>query len=257
LTEHQEIQNETIVPKEQTLNTNKKMKQCSTCSNIIAKSAKRCPYCGAKNKKRFYKRKRFWIIIFLLIVIIIGVIPKNNEETLEQQSDNTNTTEQTLQYKDVYEGDTIETDFVSITIDEISTTDTIYSTNSSVVYNANEGEQYFYMTGTITNTSNSIYDIGSLGSASYGNTDCMIECYLEMNNDESVYGVLLTDDGSFYGLSSDGMISPQESVKYYFLFTSAENANIDGEITMAFTDGFRIEPSYNRDNCDYLYRINF
>ena len=37
-----------------------KMKKCDTCGAEIAESAKRCPACGAKNKKPIYKRVWFW-----------------------------------------------------------------------------------------------------------------------------------------------------------------------------------------------------
>jgi RNA polymerase subunit RPABC4/transcription elongation factor Spt4 len=46
----------------------KKMKTCSSCGTEIAKSAKACPQCGAKNKKPIYKR--VWFIIFVAIVVI-------------------------------------------------------------------------------------------------------------------------------------------------------------------------------------------
>lgn len=47
----------------------KKMKQCSTCGRQIAKSARTCPYCGAKQKKPLLARPGFWILIILLIII--------------------------------------------------------------------------------------------------------------------------------------------------------------------------------------------
>ena len=36
-----------------------KMKKCDTCGAEIAENAKRCPACGAKNKKPIYKRVWF------------------------------------------------------------------------------------------------------------------------------------------------------------------------------------------------------
>ena len=47
----------------------KRMISCKTCDQKIAKSAKRCPHCGARNKKPFFLR--WWFI--LLVIIIVGV----------------------------------------------------------------------------------------------------------------------------------------------------------------------------------------
>jgi RNA polymerase subunit RPABC4/transcription elongation factor Spt4 len=48
-----------------------KMVSCKKCNNVIAESAKQCPYCGAKNKKPFYKR--WWFVLILIIVVIVVV----------------------------------------------------------------------------------------------------------------------------------------------------------------------------------------
>lgn len=48
-----------------------KMVICRSCNTPIAKSAKICPSCGAKNKKPFYKK---WWFILLIVVIAIGAI---------------------------------------------------------------------------------------------------------------------------------------------------------------------------------------
>ena len=45
----------------------KKMTTCKACGQEIAKSAKVCPHCGAKNKKPFFKKWWFWAIIVILI----------------------------------------------------------------------------------------------------------------------------------------------------------------------------------------------
>lgn len=51
---------------------NPNMKPCKSCGNMIAKNAKACPSCGAKNKKPIYKRAWFWVIVIIVIVFIIG-----------------------------------------------------------------------------------------------------------------------------------------------------------------------------------------
>lgn len=44
-----------------------KMIVCKTCGAEIAKSAKSCPHCGAKNKKPVFKRWWFWVIVIALL----------------------------------------------------------------------------------------------------------------------------------------------------------------------------------------------
>lgn len=47
-----------------------KMTSCRICGGAIAKSAKRCPHCGARNKKVFSQKWWFWAVVVLLIVVI-------------------------------------------------------------------------------------------------------------------------------------------------------------------------------------------
>lgn len=53
------------------MSRNPKMVICRNCNTAIAKNAKICPSCGAKNKKPFYKKA--WFII-LAVIVVIGVI---------------------------------------------------------------------------------------------------------------------------------------------------------------------------------------
>lgn len=55
----------------------KKMVSCRTCGADIAKNAKVCPSCGAKNKKPIYKRWRLWAIV---LVLVIGMFGGSGEE---------------------------------------------------------------------------------------------------------------------------------------------------------------------------------
>ncbi len=49
---------------------NKKLTNCKACGAEIAKNAKTCPHCGAKNKKPIFKKWWFWAIIVVLIIAI-------------------------------------------------------------------------------------------------------------------------------------------------------------------------------------------
>ncbi len=49
-----------------------KVMLCKSCNTAIAKKAKVCPNCGAKNKKPFYKKG--WFIVLAIFVVLIAVI---------------------------------------------------------------------------------------------------------------------------------------------------------------------------------------
>ena len=56
---------------------NKKIINCKVCDKEIAKNAKTCPNCGAKNKKPIYKKWWFWVLLVLFIAL---VSPSNESE---------------------------------------------------------------------------------------------------------------------------------------------------------------------------------
>lgn len=66
-----------------------KMKTCDSCGKEYAKSAKACPYCGAKNKKPWYKRWWLWLIIAVVIAAVVTtvVVVHNNNSTPEAVTD--------------------------------------------------------------------------------------------------------------------------------------------------------------------------
>lgn len=68
----------------------KKPTTCKACGEEIAKSAKSCPKCGAKNKKPIFKKWWFWLIV----VIIIGSIGNGGSDN---ESEPVNTTPPTTQ----------------------------------------------------------------------------------------------------------------------------------------------------------------
>ena len=57
-------------PSEQT--AGKKMTTCKSCGAQIAKNAKACPSCGAKNKKPIYKRWYFYALIVIILIIVFA-----------------------------------------------------------------------------------------------------------------------------------------------------------------------------------------
>lgn len=68
---------------------NEKMENCKACGQEIAKNAKSCPHCGAKNKKPIFTKWWFWTLI---VCVIIGAIGSNsgNDDTNSSQSGSIN-----------------------------------------------------------------------------------------------------------------------------------------------------------------------
>ena len=64
-----------------------KMTACKACGKEIAKSAKFCPSCGAKNKKPLFKRWWFWVIVLLLV----GSVGNAGSETDRNSTANSGT----------------------------------------------------------------------------------------------------------------------------------------------------------------------
>ena len=61
----------------------KKMIRCKVCKQSIAKKAKFCPNCGAKNKKPIFKKWWFWFVIVIILFIAIGSSGGETEEYVD------------------------------------------------------------------------------------------------------------------------------------------------------------------------------
>ena len=60
-----------------------KLVECKSCGNQIAKNAKTCPSCGAKNKKPIYKKFWFWLVVVFSLLALIG---SNGEEAVDDNT---------------------------------------------------------------------------------------------------------------------------------------------------------------------------
>ncbi|APM40172.1 hypothetical protein [Clostridium kluyveri] len=55
-----------------------KMKLCKTCQKEIARSAKICPHCGAKNKRSKLKTFAIGAIIFIIFIAVISALDSSD-----------------------------------------------------------------------------------------------------------------------------------------------------------------------------------
>lgn len=183
---------------------------------------------------------------------------KENIESLESEltnkiNDNSDSnssgsaSSEELEFEAVNYGDKISLDFVEMSIDTASISEEIYPTDTSGVYSYKpdqDGEQYFYLSGTIKNTGGSAYSV----------EDMEIEFVFD---DKYTYsGYLIADDGGndFFG----DYVKPFGSVKYY-IYSSIPDELISTysicNIKFAFNDNFDGGYSIEFENSDYLYQI--
>ena len=95
-----------------------KMTTCKSCGAEIAKSAKICPYCGAKNKS---KGVLGIIIAIVVIAIIIGIVSGGNGSStptkVDNTTSNTNTNQQDQPQQSVFSvGDKVELNNIIVTL---------------------------------------------------------------------------------------------------------------------------------------------
>jgi len=65
--------------------TNNETIYCNACGAQFLRKDKKCPSCGKKNSKQFYRKWWFWV----LIVIVIGVNASSNDTNVSDNNSNT------------------------------------------------------------------------------------------------------------------------------------------------------------------------
>lgn len=138
-------------------------------------------------------------------------------------------------------------DFLEMTCDSASWTDEIKPTDVSSVYSYkpdNDGESYFWLSGTMKNISGSAYSVEN------------IVAELVFDDKYTYTASLIADDGGndFYGYYVD----PLSSVKYY-IYSSIPDEMKDTyskcEIRFGFAENFSGSYYDEFEECDYLYSV--
>lgn len=132
---------------------------CKTCGAEMAKSAKVCPSCGAKNKKPLYKKWWLWAILVVIIIAIVsagknepkkvGEVTPTGETTQQEQS---NTPEKTS----FAIGDQVELNGVVVSLDSVT------ESEGSTFNTPADGQIFVLCQFTIENNSSKEINISSL-----------------------------------------------------------------------------------------------
>ena len=136
-------------PENQPRNAN--MKPCRSCGNLIAKNAKACPSCGAKNKKPIFKRVWFWILVLIVLGIIISAVSGgSSDESKNGKKIGENAPVSTEAAKTVFKiGDIVELDGASVVVNKVS------KVNGDDWNHPKNGHEYVIVEVTIRNESTS------------------------------------------------------------------------------------------------------
>lgn len=122
--------------------SNNKMTTCKTCGKEMAKNAKVCPNCGAKNKKPIFTRPWFIAIIVVIIIIAIASGGKSgSKSTASSKSDSNNSAAEST----AAESTTQAIEYTSYTVDDLMSQ---LNDNALKASDAHKGE-YVKITGKL------------------------------------------------------------------------------------------------------------
>jgi RNA polymerase subunit RPABC4/transcription elongation factor Spt4 len=137
------------------MSKNNKMTTCKSCGKELAKSAKTCPSCGAKNKKPIYKRWFFWLIAIIILIFVISATG-DDDETIENEAQEIQTEE-----KEVYSiGEVVtvgDIDWEVLSATNIGTT--ISSENMFIDDCVTNSGEFIDVVVKVTNNRNEMYTI--------------------------------------------------------------------------------------------------
>lgn len=160
-----------------------KMTKCKTCGADIAKSAKVCPACGAKQKKPVVL---IVIAVFIAIGIIGAALGGNSPEKVGDTGANSTTSQQTeFAVGDVVSLKDIEVTFVSCT-----------ESSGKGYYTPDSGNVFLFCEFAIENKSSKDISVSSIMS---------FEAYVDdYSTNMSITGTLAADKGQMDGTVAAG-----------------------------------------------------
>ena len=176
-----------------------KLINCKTCNAEIAASAKKCPSCGAKNKKPIYKKWWMWLIVLLVAFILIGSLgsgekdkDSNTDSTPQSETTDNNKTDDTKEFYSV--GEEVKLG------DNILIINSVEKSNGSEWDKPKDGNEFVIVSVTIKN--------GGSSEISYNPFDFKMQnsqgqitdqAFTTINNDTSLSSGKLAASGSVSG----------------------------------------------------------
>lgn len=115
--------------------SNNKMTTCKTCGKEMAKNAKVCPNCGAKNKKPIP-----WFIAIIVVIVIIAIASGGKSGSKSKSDSNNSAAESTAA-----ESTTQAIEYTSYTVDDLMSQ---LNDNALKASDAHKGE-YVKITGKL------------------------------------------------------------------------------------------------------------
>ena len=173
-----------------------------------------------------------------------NVVDNSMDEDVEEVDE---AEEQELEFETLNFNDSVDLGFVQFTVESAGIDDELYPSDTSGVYSYmsdKDGEKYFYLTGTMKNTSGDAYSIEDIVSQL---------CF----DDKYNYSAFLAADnggGDFYG----DYINPLSSARYYiYASIPDELVNSYQKCTVKFGMNENFSGSYydEFEECDYLYKV--
>ena len=222
-----------------------KLKPCKSCGHEIAKNAKFCPQCGAKNKKPIFKKWWFWTIIVLLFIAVVSSGNDSDSGNTTSVSENTSTTKETVNVTEpakteYHVGDILQDGNTKIVF--MSSGDYV-ETNEFM--QPKDGYKYIFLQFAFENTSNS-----SDASVSVYNFECFADNYaVEMyyGGDEDLSATLspgrATTGYVYFEVPTDATVIEVEyetnfftEEKIKFVFEGAKDSGYVQELNTARTE---------------------
>ena len=156
--------------------SNNKMTTCKTCGKEMARSAKVCPSCGAKNKKPFFTRPWFIAIVALIIIGAIASGGKSESGNTTAVADKTNSNNSEVK-DNTAESTTIAIEYIDYTVDDLMAQ---LEENALKASNDHKGENV-RITGKLNNIDSSGKYISLVPKTDFAIIG--VQCYIK--NDET------------------------------------------------------------------------
>ena len=177
---------------------------------------------------------------------------ETSRESASVASETSSEEAEELSYTEVSVGDIITQDFATMSLDKVSWSDEIKPSDISGVYSYysdQEGESYFWLSGTIKNLSGDSFSIENMAAEF-------------IFDDKYTYsGIIIADDGGNDFYFTD-YVQPLGSVKYYIYYSipdELKNSYSSCVLRFGFKDSFdsgRYSSFLMEDECDYRYEIH-